>query len=143
MKKFKKLLIFLLFSLIILLITVGIPTYQFAEYRHSEYFTYIESGGDRLPSTFNNISIISKELANTDSLTNLVNDYTNIIRGKSTDLLNLYLSVAILLGIAIISIGIILYKFKHTTISWSFMSAGTISIIIYILIYITSISVLN
>lgn len=145
MENLKVLLKILLFTLIILLITVGIPTYYFNEYSNSQYLDNIQDSNFQGPAGY--LSNILTDTNSTDSIndnaTGLFNNFKNMLNGKSKDLLNLYFSVAMLLGIALFSLGIVIYKLESRIISLSFICSGFISIITYILIYIMVINVLQ
>lgn len=83
-------------------------------------------------------------IANDENATNeiktnagkFMTEYSNIVNGQQRDFCNLILLIEILLGICIISIGIILLKTTNNKLfATAFIISGTLSIIAYIFFY--------
>lgn len=145
MKKTKTIFKFLIITFVILLVTVGIPSYYFNKYLYTQYLETVEGTCFIGPAGYF-VNIITNPNATTAIKCNvegLMNQCKTILVGKSVDLLNLNLCTSALLGIAIIFIGIVLYRYKKKLVSYAFMSAGVISIISYMLMYVTALKVMN
>jgi hypothetical protein len=136
-KKLIGLLKFILINVMILVVIVGVPTYFFSSYyNHLGMVSTADNGnGVTLVSTMNSVVNLIEKLGNSTDVINLVNNYTELLHTRNTDLLNVFISVASLLGISVITIGIILNKFGKKFISWTFISSGVISILIYCYMY--------
>jgi|GEM_PF-2615747 len=140
-----KILKFILATFLILLITAGIPIYSFYKGTITQYFSKVEGVPMEGPAGYLQ-KIIQDENATQDIKNNsvkLLQEYSNVYVGEKKDVLNLFFCTSLLLGLTIITFGIVLLKIKHYKIvSLSIITAGTISTIIYILIYVSAISVL-
>lgn len=145
MKKIKTIFKFLIITFIILLFTVGVPSYYLNKYLYTHYLETVEGTCFIGPIGYfsNIITNPNATSAIRNNAEGLMKQCNTILAGKCLDLLNLNLCTSALLGIAIIFVGLVLYRYKKKLVSYAFMSAGVISIISYMLMYVMALRVMN
>lgn len=137
MKNLGKIFKFILIDIVILVVIVGIPSYFFyLYYQNLGVIPNVENtDGATLISTMDLVFNLIEQVEDSTDVINLVNSYTELLHTRNIDLLNVFISVASLLGISVIAIGIILNKFGKKFISWTFISSGVIATLMYCFMY--------
>lgn len=137
---------FIFVTVIILVITSFIPFKLFDKVKDDHY--YSQADGTFIKGPMGYMQIISQNENITDELKNdvfnLSSEYSNIIQHKQKAFINLFFYVSIILGVMLIVLGIILLKVtKHSLLGKCLITAGVISILIYIYMYTSTLNSLT
>lgn len=136
MKFFK----FILFTILILIITIGIPFIIFQNETNNQHLTNVPGSSFQGPMGY--VSKLLQDPNTTqeikENVTALNNEYSNLLKEEKKELLNLFFVTSLILGIVIIAFGVFLLKAtKYKLFSSVLITSGILSIISYVLIYVT------
>lgn len=133
---------FIITAILIIGICFGIPCFLQNNININDYYSKGENANTKGPMGYYGL-IVENENANNeivDNSLNMMKDYGNALNGQNKEYSKLLFIVELLLGICIISIGIILLKLtSKKNISYTFIISGILSIIGYIFLFIVSI----
>lgn len=129
---------FIFVVIIIVGIILGIPCFIQNNIDINNYFTQVENAHFKGPAGYFGL-IIQNKSADQETLNNAVSmmkDYGNAIIGQKRDFCTLLFVVELLLGISIITIGIILLKLTtKKLVPYAFITSGILAISGYIFIF--------
>lgn len=136
MKFFK----FILFTILILIITIGIPFIIFQNETNNQHLINVPGSSFQGPMGY--VSKLLQDPNTTqeikENVTALNNEYSNLLKEEKKELLNLFFVTSLILGIVIIAFGVFLLKAtKYKLFSSVLITSGILSIISYVLIYVT------
>ena len=138
-----KIIKFIITVILIVGICLGVPCYLQNSININNYYSKGENANTEGPIGYYGL-IVENPNANNEIVDNslsIMKDYGNALKGQNKEYSQLLFTVELLLGIFIISIGIILLKLTTKKyISYAFIVSGTISIIGYILLLLISIN---
>ena len=130
---------FIFVTVIILVITSFIPFKLFDKVKDDHY--YSQADGTFIKGPMGYMQIISQNENITDELKS---EYSNIIQHKQKAFINLFFYVSIILGVMLIVLGIVLLKVtKYSLLGKCLITAGVISILIYIYMYTSTLNSLT
>lgn len=135
----KNLLKFIIIVFFILVISFGIPFTLYQNINEANYYTYGDNASTDGPMGYYGL-IVSDQNSTNEIKINALNlwiELQNILNGCINQYSNIIFLMGIIIGILIISIGIILLKaIKNKYSAYAFIISGTLTIIAYIFIYI-------
>ena len=136
--KYMKSLKFIVITLAILCITSGLPLLFFNNCNSEKYFSTAPQTDT--PGPFGYIQkALQDDTLSTETRTDIGNiskEYSNILSGTERDFLKLFLCVSLILGITIITFGIFMLKTSEfKLLATSLITSGTISTILYLLLF--------
>lgn len=134
---------FIIIVILIVGICFGVPCFWQNNININDYYSKGENANTIGPMGYYGLIVENENADNAiiDNSINMMKDYGNALKGQNKEYSQLLFTVELLLGIFIISIGIILLKLTTKKyVSYAFIVSGTISIIGYILLLLLSIN---
>lgn len=135
----KKIVSFLLITIIILAVIVGIPGYQYVTCKQYIYGASVDENGNQQSRLWNEmLSIFQDEtmpVEQKQKVGNLVKDYQTMMQEKSDMQYTLSFILGIGLGIVVIILGIIVTKCNQKLLASSLVTSGTIALICYLVTF--------
>ncbi len=136
-----KIIKFIITVILIVGICLGVPCYLQNSININNYYSKGENANTEGPIGYYGL-IVENPNANNEIVDNslsIMKDYGNALKGQNKEYSKLLFIVELLLGICIISIGIILLKLTTKKyISYAFIISGILSIIGYIFLFVMS-----
>lgn len=136
-----KIIKFIITVILIVGICLGVPCYLQNSININNYYSKGENANTEGPIGYYGL-IVENPNANNEIVDNslsIMKDYGNALKGQNKEYSKLLFIVELLLGICIISIGIILLKLTTKKyMSYAFIISGILSIIGYIFLFVMS-----
>ncbi|MEG0872735.1 MAG: hypothetical protein RSE00_01985 [Clostridia bacterium] len=141
-----KILKFILLNIIILIIITGIPFFVLKAGTENQHLVKVEGSAFQGPVGYA-IKITQDADATEqirENVMNLNQEYTKLLHAEKKDMLNLFLSAALILGVIIIAFGVFILKAtKYKLFSSALITSGILAVSSYITMYITVLSILT